>query len=169
VLVLVALAATALMPPAPAPADAGDGAALAASARIEIGELIALDRAGRGALRLNRVPSLDRAATAHAADMVARGFFSHLSPEGSRLADRLRAAGYLDGRTAWQAGEVLAWGTGELASPAAAVRMWLESPPHRRALRRRAYRELGVGVASGTPGGGEGATYAVVLGARARR
>jgi uncharacterized protein YkwD len=62
-----------------------------------------------------------------------------------------------------------AWGDGELRTPAAAMRMWLESPPHRRAIYRRAYREMGVGVAEGTPANGEGATYAVVLGGRGRR
>jgi uncharacterized protein YkwD len=138
-------------------------------ARAEIAELIGEERARHGAPQLDRVPSLGRAATAHAADMVVRGFFSHLSPEGSRLIDRVRATGYLDGWTTWEVGEVLAWGDGELGTPATAMRLWLESPPHRRAVNRRAYRELGVGVAEGTPAGDGGATYAVVLGGRGRR
>jgi uncharacterized protein YkwD len=138
-------------------------------ARIQIAGLIADERARCRAPELDRVPSLGRAATAHAADMAARGFFSHLSLEGSDPLDRVRATGYLDGWTEWEVGEVLAWGSGELSAPEAAMRSWLESPAHRRALLRRGYRELGVGVAEGTPAGGEGATYAVVLGTRRRR
>jgi uncharacterized protein YkwD len=141
----------------------------ARQARVEIADLVATERARQGAPPLQRVASLGRAATAHAEDMVARGFFSHLSPEGSRLIDRVRATGYLDGWPTWEVGEVLAWGGGELGTPPAAMRLWLDSPPHRRALNRRAYREMGVGVAEGTPVGGEGATYAVVLGGRGRR
>jgi uncharacterized protein YkwD len=152
---------------AASPAQADDAAER--RARLTISELIAEERARHGAPQLERVPSLGRAATAHAADMVVRGFFSHLSPEGSRLLDRVRATGYLDGWVTWEVGEVLAWGDGELGTPAAALRLWLESPSHRRAICRRAYRELGVGVAEGTPAGGEGATYAVVLGGRGRR
>jgi uncharacterized protein YkwD len=149
----------------PAQADA----AAERQARIELAQLIGTERARHGAPQLDRVPSLGRAATAHAADMVARGFFSHLSPEGSRLIDRVRASGYLEECTTWEVGEVLAWGDGELGTPAAAMRLWVESVPHRRALTRRAYREVGVGVAEGTPAGGGGATYAVVLGGRGRR
>jgi uncharacterized protein YkwD len=161
---VVLVAATLL---ATSPARADDAAVR--HARIEIAALLADERARHRAPHLDRVPSLGRAATAHAADMVARGFFSHLSPEGSRLIDRVRATGYLDGWTDWTVGEVLAWGSGELATPAAAARMWLESSPHRRAIHGRAYREMGVGVAEGTPAGGEGLTYAVVLGGRGRR
>jgi uncharacterized protein YkwD len=159
------LAAVLLAAASPAPAD---GSA-ERRARVQIAELIAGERARHGAPQLARVPSLGRLATAHAADMVARGFFSHLSPDGSRLIDRVRATGYLDGWTGWEVSEVLAWGDGELGAPAAAMRLWLDSPPHRRALNGRTYRELGVGVAEGTPKGGEGATYAVVLGGRAGR
>jgi uncharacterized protein YkwD len=146
------------------PAQAADAAER--QARSRIAQLIANERSRHGAPPLDRVASLGRAATAHADDMVARGFFSHLSPEGSRLIDRVPATGYLDGWTTWEIGEVLEWGDGELGTPAAAMRMWLESPPHRRAIYRRAYREMGVGVADGTPANGEGATYAVVLGGR---
>jgi uncharacterized protein YkwD len=152
---------------APALSDStarADGAA--SHARNEISRMISDWRASRGQPRLDRVPSLGRAASAYAEDMVTRRFFAHVSPEGSDLLARVRACGYLDGWSDWQVGEVLAWGTGELAAPAAATRGWLESPPHRRILKGRAYREVGIGVADGTPTGREGATYAVVLGSR---
>ncbi len=64
-------------------------------------------------------------------------------------------------------GEILAWGEGRLSTPRAAVRSWLHSPPHRRVLLGRNYRDIGVGVAIGSPyGGGRGsATYVANLGA----
>ena len=95
--------------------------------------------------------------------MVARRFFSHVGPGGSTLSTRLRAAGYR-GRAA---GEVLAWGEGRLATPRAAVRSWLHSPLHRRVLLGRDYRDVGVGIAIGSPFGGamrSSATYAADFG-----
>jgi uncharacterized protein YkwD len=106
---------------------------------------------------------LARMAGAFARSMVARGFFSHTAPGGATLGTRLRAAGYRS-RTA---GEVLAWGEGRHASPRTAVRTWLHSPPHRRVLLGRNYRDIGVGVALGNPFGGamrRSATYVANLG-----
>src|SRR5436305_51891 len=45
---------------------------------------------GRPALRVKK--TLQRAADRHAADMVARGYFAHVSPEGHDLRYRLRKA-----------------------------------------------------------------------------
>jgi uncharacterized protein YkwD len=107
---------------------------------------------------------LTRMAGTFARAMVSRGFFSHVGPGGATLHERLRAAGYR-GRSA---GEVLAWGQGRLATPRAAVRSWLHSPPHRRVLLGRNYRDIGVGVELGNPFGGAmrgSATYAASLGA----
>ena len=109
---------------------------------------------------------LTRMAGRFARAMVARGFFSHVGPGGATLQDRLQAAGY----RGHSAGEVLAWGEGRYASPRAAVRSWLHSPPHRRVLLGRNYRGVGVGVALGTPFGGAlrgSATYATSLGTAA--
>jgi uncharacterized protein YkwD len=106
---------------------------------------------------------LTRTAGRFAHAMVSRGFFSHVGPGGATLQERLQAAGYR-GRSA---GEVLAWGQGRYATPRAAVRSWLHSPPHRRVLLGRDYRDVGVGVALGSPFGGGvhgSATYAANLG-----
>jgi len=120
-------------------------------------------RRGRGLLPVKANPRLTRMAGSFARAMVSRGFFSHIAPGGATLGARLRAAGYR-GRAA---GEVLAWGEGRYASPRAAVRSWLHSPPHRRVLLTRRYRDIGVGVALGNPFGGStsgSATYAANLG-----
>ena len=108
---------------------------------------------------------LAQAAKQQASDMARLGFFSHVTPSGRTMVDRLRSVGYLTRDAGpWWAGEVLAWGTGALGTPAAIVDAWMRSPGHRRVLLGRVYREVGVGVARGTPVGRPGATYAAELG-----
>jgi len=142
-------------PPAPCPA-AGDAALICAvnAARRE---------RARPPLKLHA--DLARAARRHARDMVRRRYFSHVSPRGRTMVDRLRAVGYLGQPTrVWAAGEVLAWWAGEGRTAAATVDAWMRSPSHRRVLLGRAYREIGVGIAPGTPIGGPGSTWVSELG-----
>ena len=57
--------------------------------------------------------------------------------------------------------------TGTLATPAQTVRGWMNSPPHRRNMLDRGFREIGIGVALGAPGSNDpGATYATEFGRR---
>lgn len=115
---------------------------------------------GLGKLRSNR--RLRTAATAHARDMAARGYFSHRTPAGVDFVDRLRRVRYRpDG-----AAENLGAGSDALATPMAMLISWMESPPHRVNLLEEDYDEIGMGVAMGFPGGGAGATYAMALGHR---
>ena len=62
--------------------------------------LINRERRAHGLVPLSGNARLGRAAGRHAADMVRRGYFAHVSPEGQTFVDRLRDAGYL-GRCAW--------------------------------------------------------------------
>jgi uncharacterized protein YkwD len=99
--------------------------------------------------------------------MVARAYFSHVSPSGSSFADRLRRVGYARAQCAWSAGETLAWGTGDMRSPASRVAGWMQSPPHRAILLSPSFREAGIGVVAGSPGfGSSGATYVGEFGRR---
>jgi uncharacterized protein YkwD len=120
-------------------------------------------RADRGLGGFTEDRRLQRTAGAHARDMVARHFFSHLTPEGRRASDRLRAAGYITGRVPWHVGETLAWGRGRLSTPWAVVAAWMRSPSHRRIL-LGPFLEIGVGIARGVPAGGRGATYTADFG-----
>jgi uncharacterized protein YkwD len=109
---------------------------------------------------------LGLAANRHAADMIRRGYFAHLSPEGTSFVDRLRSAGYIRG-CAWAAGETLAWGSGTESSPWSRVAAWMHSPPHRAILLSATYREVGIGVMKGSPGmGPSGFTYVGEFGRR---
>ena len=114
-------------------------------------------------LRVNG--KLGKAASGHARDMVKHDYFSHDTAGGGDFAARIRRAGYR-GR---MLGEDLAWGSGTLGTARAIVEAWMHSPGHRANILSRHFREMGVGVAVGIPGGAGGmggATYAVDFGAR---
>ena len=131
--------------------------------------LVDADRARHGLRTLRGDRDLRQAAGRHSRNMVRRGFFSHVTPRGSSLDDRLRRSGYLRANHALHAGEALAWGSGTSATPTVIVAEWLASPPHRRILLGRDFREVGVGVAAGAPqpttGGRRSATYTLNTGA----
>lgn len=129
--------------------------------------LINAERRVRNIAALGVNNRLARAARQHAADMVARRYFSHTAPGGGTVLARLQRVGY-SGGCAWTAGETLAWGAGRgQMSPAARVAGWMRSRPHRRLLLSRGFREAGIGIAAGSPTGSRaGYTYAAELGRR---
>jgi uncharacterized protein YkwD len=125
------------------------------------------ERRQRGRSGLDENRRLAVAARRHADDMADRNYFSHTSPGGDDMGDRIRRAGYPGGR-AWRAGEVLAWGTSTRSTPEALVEAWLDSPGHRAILLSRAFAEIGAGLVPGTPDAAHpnGVTAAVEFGAR---
>jgi uncharacterized protein YkwD len=114
--------------------------------------LVNQQRAASGLGALSHDRHLARAARRYSASMVRQQFFAHVSPSGSTLSERARAAGW-SGRTL---GETLGWGSGTLATPSAIVNGWMNSPPHR-AIILGGFRKMGLGVASGSPVGLGGA------------
>ncbi|MDG9717947.1 CAP domain-containing protein [Streptomyces sp. DH24] len=106
------------------------------------------ERAAAGLPPLAVDPLLTAAAQAHSADMVARDFYSHTSPDGARPWDRAATAGS-SRRTV---GENIACGQ---RSPAEVVRGWMNSPGHRANILGPGFTHIGVGFA----GGGRSGTY----------
>jgi uncharacterized protein YkwD len=110
---------------------------------------------------------LRRAASGHSEDMVSRRYFDHTAPGGVTMTDRILRARYARSNQGWAFGENLAWGTGRLATARGVMQAWMDSPGHRANVLRRSYRELGIGVVTGIPSGGEsGATYTADFGVR---
>jgi uncharacterized protein YkwD len=110
---------------------------------------------------------LRRAAAGHSEDMIARHYFEHTAPGGLTMVDRILRARYARSDQGWAFGENLAWGTGRLGTPRGVMQAWMESPGHRANVLRRSYRELGIGVVTGIPSGGDsGATYTADFGVR---
>lgn len=125
-------------------------------------------RHGLRAVRFNARLAL--AARRHATDMAAHDFFAHVSPGGATVEARVKRAGYLGGVREWWLGEALAWGQSRAGAPQAILRGLLASPPHRAILLDPSFRDLGVGVAKGTPrGSGHGALTVTLDFGRTRR
>ena len=114
---------------------------------------------------------LDRAANQHAREMVADRYFSHDSPDGSGVSDRVKRAGYVRGYPSWQVGENLAWGSGPNSTARQIVLAWMGSPEHKRNMLDPSYRQAGLAVAAGSPVDGVGGpvgTYTNDFGRRSR-
>jgi uncharacterized protein YkwD len=101
------------------------------------------ERAAHGLTPYTIDPRLTQVARAHAADMVTRNYFAHVTPEGVTLWDRLERAG-LD---PYWAGENIQSnsGAGE-AAVARAIAWFMASTPHRNNILHSHYTHIGVGV-----------------------
>jgi uncharacterized protein YkwD len=130
--------------------------------------LVNRERAQAGRRPLRDSASLAGAAARHSRDMVARRYFAHESLDGRDLADRLLAGGWAPRRGAWRAGENIAWGAFDWATPTSIVEAWMESPGHRFNMLDGRFREAGVGATSGTPKRSRptGTTYTIDFGTR---
>jgi len=132
-------------------APAATAATSLTNAEREVVRLINEERADRGLPALRVRTPLCRAADRHSRDMVVNDFFSHRSSNGQTLGPRLRRYGYnSSGCLSWRVGENIAWGTGGYRAPEMVVRLWMNSPPHRRAILDPAFWDIGVGRRSGT-------------------
>lgn len=104
-------------------------------------EMVNAERAKRGLEPLKPDPQLVEVARGHSRDMFGRGYFSHVSPEGGTLAERMRKG---DARY-FLAGENLALApTLDMAHQGL-----MDSPGHRANILRPQFGRLGVGVLDG--------------------
>jgi uncharacterized protein YkwD len=128
--------------------------------------LLNREREAAGLPRIHGNHKLAKAARRHSEDMVAKRYFDHSSPSGSTLISRVTAVHYVTAHIAWFVAENIAWGQGRRATPAAIVRSWMNSPPHRANILAPQVRDAGIGIALGAPTGGRGATYTLDFGRR---
>lgn len=107
--------------------------------------LVNKERTAAGLKPLAMDAELTRAARKHSADMLARGYFSHYSPEGKSAFDRLRA----EKISFLAAGENLAF--------APTVRIahtgLMNSPGHRANIMRPVFGKVGIGIMDAGPRG----------------
>jgi uncharacterized membrane protein required for colicin V production len=103
------------------------------------------ERTTRGLQALTLNTAARKVARAHSADMFARGYFSHVTPEGKSPFDRLRAGGVDFGA----GGENLA-----LAPTLSLAHQGLmNSPGHRANILSTQYKAVGIGIVDGGPYG----------------
>ena len=111
---------------------------------VQVNEL----RRKAGAPPLKLDPVLQKAAQAHAQDMLARGYFAHKSPSDTTVRERARSAGY-DWRTI---GENIAEGQTTVDE---VLTTWMGSPGHRKNILEPRFEELGIGLVTGKARDGE--------------
>jgi len=149
----LAVAALTLVPAATAAAcsgaDAQAGSVTERSFARTVRCVLNEQRAAGGLAPLRYDRRLARAARGFSRTMVVQQFFDHVSPAGSTVGQRARAAGF-SGATL---GETIAWGSGELGTPAAIVDQWMHSPPHRAIILDGGFHRVGLGIADGSPDG----------------
>ena len=163
---VVAVSAFAALP-AISEAATCTGADTAGSSKQAVRATLCLLNAERRAagLRPLRLDSkLNRAASGHAHDMVAKQYFDHDSQSGAGFDDRIKRTGWTKSRRSWTVGENIGYGTGTYATPRQMVRGWMHSAGHRANILARQFRMIGIGVANGAPSGGSGATYTTDFG-----
>jgi uncharacterized protein YkwD len=125
------------------PVGATDQWTMAPSARSVLAQINAV-RIGKGLRPLRLSRALDAAADAHTRDMGRRGYFSHDSYDGTPFWKRVRRFYPTQGYRSWVAGENLLWATAGIDARRA-VKLWMESPNHRRNILKRSWREIGIG------------------------
>ena len=115
-------------------------------------------RESRGIRSLCVHPALTKAARSHSAAMIRKDRLWH-----GNVGRRLKGFGY-DWRTY---SENIAWGSGSRGSPERIFKSWMKSRGHRSNILNRRFREIGVGVDTGTFKGIKGASvYTVDFGMR---
>jgi uncharacterized protein YkwD len=164
---LAAQAARAQAPAACPSAAEPLGAAAPAAVEAAVLCLVNVERAAARLAPVQRAGGLEASAQRHAADMVARRYFAHVSPSGGTVDKRARRAGYVTA-PCWALGEDLGWAPPAVASAQAVVAAWMESPTHRAVILDAEFREIGIGLVTRPPtGDGAGATFVLELGAMA--
>ena len=111
-------------------------------------EVVRIVNEERGKVNCPALTADDRLTTAargHSADMAARNYFSHTTPEGVEFATRITNAGYR-----WSgAGENIAKGQ---RTPADVMNSWMNSAGHKANILNCGFKNIGVGVAADTQG-----------------
>jgi len=109
------------------------------------------ERTDAGLQPLSENAQLDQAARGMAQRMVTEQFFSHETPDGKNVVDRVEPTGYIPNSGDWVVGENLAWGNGSLSTPQAIVNGWMNSPGHRANILAPDYKDIGLAAAQGSP------------------
>jgi uncharacterized protein YkwD len=125
------------------------GAASSESTATTLLRAVNHTRAAHGLRALRIDTRLARAARSHSVEMLRGDYFTHGDFHGRMVAF------HVQGPTA---GENLAWGNGQYATPATVIAEWLASPEHRANLLRPGWTRIGIGLARGTFLGNAAAT-----------
>jgi len=121
------------------------------SSAITVGNIVSLTNESRqqfGLAALKENGLLDKAAQAKADDMLAKGYFAHVTPDGRTPWSFIVAAGY----NYLMAGENLAVNFSQAEDVETA---WMNSPGHKANILNKNYVEIGIGISQGVYQGHE--------------
>ena len=156
-LLVVAFAATAAATSSPARTNAPSAVEPDIVAQINV------VRRSHGLAPLRTSRALRAAAHAHSSAMATRGFFAHTSADGSHFSRRVARYYPRSRYGTWSVGETLLWSSPDV-SAAQAIRMWMNSPAHKRIILTARWREIGLAAVhvNAGPGVFNGAPVTVV-------
>src|SRR5260221_204049 len=112
----------------------------------EVERLTNVQRASNGLAPVTDNPVLDSGALAKGRDMLAKGYWAHVAPDGTQPWAFFISAGY----SYRYAGENLAR---DFSDANSAVNAWMASPTHRANMLSANYKEIGIGVVEGNLAG----------------
>jgi uncharacterized protein YkwD len=138
----------------PAAASARSQASYRSSTERSVFELLNDIRREHNLAPFSFSSALRSSAREHSADMLARHYFEHDSPDEA-FDHRIRR--HLDSSLV---GENIAWGTGRYSTPQGLVKLWMQSPTHRHIILMRGLHRVGLGVAVGSFAGSSNAAMA---------
>lgn len=144
-LVLAALVATALLADAALATSSSEKSLTTLNRQV----LVAVNRfrAGKGLPALRHSAALDRSARQHSVEMGRDGYFAHSSADGTVFWRRIRHYYGAKNYSYWSVGENLVWESPSLTA-AAALKLWIASPPHLANLLSKEWRQIGVSAVS---------------------
>jgi uncharacterized protein YkwD len=127
-------------------------------------------RKSHGLAPLRLSVSLNAAAAQHSNEMARVGYFAHESADGSPFDKRLARFYPMGSRHYWSVGENLVWAAPDLSADEA-LKLWMDSPPHRENLLTSRWREIGIAAvhadsAPGSYGGGPATIITTDFGVR---
>jgi uncharacterized protein YkwD len=116
---------------------------------------------GLGPLRISL--KLSAAARAHSLQMARDGYFAHESADGSAFWRRVKDFYSSSLWSYWSVGENLLWSSPDV-SPSQALKLWMNSPEHRKNILTARWKEIGVSAvhAPAAPGVFEGQDVTIV-------
>lgn len=117
--------------------------------------LVNRERTKRGLKSLKTSEELLKASDWQNQDMLAYTYFDHSRPDGPDFVERILRFGYAKGSEGYSIGENLAWASQRIATPRKIVNMWMKSPPHRKNILTKGFRDQAVSAAwsAGNVGG----------------
>jgi uncharacterized protein YkwD len=144
-LVAPAAAKTGLQPTAPLAGSSAGRGGTTSLRKLESEVLVAINAVRRThrVAPLRASTPLATAARSHSQAMGTKGFFAHESADGSSFDKRVHRWYGSGGYGFWSVGENLLWSSPSVDA-AGAVKMWMNSPGHRKNLLSPKWREIGL-------------------------